>query len=179
MLYLLKFGCTGGMGNHTFLYIHIAAALLPPFFSKKHQKPKNFPSIFFKCAPPIFFLKKEREIFPVLGLKFSSKISGRKPDKNQTEFWKKVRARPQIRTRIKLSGPPEATPWAAPIAAQGARGFRSGLPELRTETLPPARARLGSRAIFKEILFRICSARKKKNFCFSLSCDTLKLHTDR
>ena len=42
---------------------------LPPFFSEKLQKPKNFPSIFFDFARPIFS-EKGKEIFPVLGLKF-------------------------------------------------------------------------------------------------------------
>ncbi|PIQ74394.1 MAG: hypothetical protein COV85_02355 [Candidatus Portnoybacteria bacterium CG11_big_fil_rev_8_21_14_0_20_44_10] len=35
---------------------------LPPFFSEKLQKPKNFPSIFL-ISRARFFLKKERKFF--------------------------------------------------------------------------------------------------------------------
>ena len=53
--------------------------------------------------------------------------------------------------------------------------FLSDFP-VALETFLAARVRFASRAIFKEILSRICFARNKKNFCVFCCCDILNLH---
>jgi len=55
--------------------------------------------------------------------------------------------------------------WAAFIAAQCVWGFSFGFFESGAKTFLADKVRFASRAIFKEILYRICFAQKiKKNF---------------